>query len=348
MGGREGRRAACILLLGRRCRPALTPALHSWGAAAVQASPPDDVLLAVAAGDHFTCGIRAADGALRCWGSASFGKTTPPGRGPFAQVSLGGSSACAVARNGSLRCFGDGRSAQTDPPPGTYMAVSVGTAHACALRAPPASPQQRGAAAAVGDGVGEAVCWGSHAERRAAAPPGRFKSVCAGGRHSCAVAAGAGRVVCWGSDSDGQLRAPPEVMTSVTCGHAHTCGIKVPPRADATHVRLPIIPDASHVPRTPHVPYPAVSRTLHVPHNLPFPQQLPCTLHLPCPATRTCGIRTSVRVPAPASSLCLQRIDCCCECAPSPPSSRSWFRPARRPGTPIRSRHARASARLCH
>ena len=54
--------------------------LQCWGLNDIhQSDPPSDVAFKViTAGNHHSCGIRAADGGISCWGSNSFGKSTPP------------------------------------------------------------------------------------------------------------------------------------------------------------------------------------------------------------------------------------------------------------------------------
>ena len=54
--------------------------LQCWGLNDIhQSDPPLDVAFkVVAAGNHHSCGIRAAGGRIECWGSNSFGKSTPP------------------------------------------------------------------------------------------------------------------------------------------------------------------------------------------------------------------------------------------------------------------------------
>lgn len=61
-----------------------------------------------------------------------------------------------------------------------YIAVSVGTAHACAITV-----------------AGETECWGDRNDGRTEAPPGTYTALSAGNRHSCAIDAEGG-VTCWG------------------------------------------------------------------------------------------------------------------------------------------------------
>ena len=157
-----------------------------------------------------------------CWGSDTFGKSTPPKDVQFRQISSGNTFSCGISLDGSLYCWGDDRQGQSSPPPGKYTLVSCGFEHACALRVPKDYEKKAGSTK-----EGEVVCWGNYADGRVNAPRnGIFKWVSAGGRHSCAVKRD-GKMTCWGGDKHGQVRYPTEVYyKTVSCGHTHSCAIK--------------------------------------------------------------------------------------------------------------------------
>jgi len=67
-----------------------------------------------------------------------------------------------------------------DAPSGTYIAVSAGYRHSCALATD-----------------GTIVCWGAHDAGPVDAPAGTYKAVSAGASHSCAIATD-DTIVCWG------------------------------------------------------------------------------------------------------------------------------------------------------
>ena len=106
----------------------------------------DDPFTAVSAGESHAC-ARSESGFVVCWGETSI----PSGAGPagstypFVAVGAGNANTCAVRATqhfapdggppteGDLVCWGWNEYGQAAPPPGSFTAVSVGGAHACAL-----------------------------------------------------------------------------------------------------------------------------------------------------------------------------------------------------------------------
>ena len=96
------------------------------------------------------CAIRD-NGKVACWGHNKSGQASPP-RGEFKQVSAGNRFTCGIRTDNTLACWGAeyyeersdtlfGRGSRrrtdygwTDPPEGTFIAVSVGQWHACAIQ----------------------------------------------------------------------------------------------------------------------------------------------------------------------------------------------------------------------
>ena len=205
--------------------------VQCWGLNdAHQSDAPRDVeFRSIASGDHHSCAIRSSDSRIQCWGSNTFGKSTPLpsfANKPFTEISAGGGHVCGVQKTGEISCFGDNRERQSEPPSitnststggGQFVMVSAGYAHACALRAMGAYDFARR--------QGRIECWGKPADQRLKVPTGIFKWVSAGGKHSCAVDL-QGHIHCWGSNSHKQIEAPRSTFSTVTAGHLHTCGIR--------------------------------------------------------------------------------------------------------------------------
>ena len=98
---------------------------------------------------------------------------------------------------------------------GSYLEVSAGTDHTCALRA-----------------NNTITCWGNDklGETGAplglfTAPPGRYSAVAAGGHHTCATGAD-GTITCWGNNLSGQTDAPSGRYSAVAAGSNHACGLR--------------------------------------------------------------------------------------------------------------------------
>ena len=116
---------------------------------------------AIAAGDFFSCAIRA--GELYCWGGGAQGQLGtgpmsladfarplgPIEGGPYAIIAGGGSHACAITADGALACWGRNDFGQlgvggTDqlnrpavvsaPGPSEFRALGLGREHTCAIR----------------------------------------------------------------------------------------------------------------------------------------------------------------------------------------------------------------------
>jgi alpha-tubulin suppressor-like RCC1 family protein len=194
---------------------------------------------AIAAGDYHTCAIEVG-GAAYCWGSNVFGAVGTGDTGsrtphPIPEAVAGGHlykaidggnvHTCALTRRGEAYCWGSGVFGQVGDGTQelrrtpvlvsggrTFTALSLGSGHSCAL--------------ATG---GQLYCWGYDAVAQLGAPAPhschfgalgdsvpcakapvaaagalRFRTVAAGGFHTCAIGSGGG-AYCWGSNGEGQL-----------------------------------------------------------------------------------------------------------------------------------------------
>jgi alpha-tubulin suppressor-like RCC1 family protein len=169
---------------------------------------------AVAAGAHFTCGLRA-DASLWCWGAGTRGQLGQAGasssdeprpvEGRWRAVSAGGDHACAIDTEDHLFCWGSGQAGQLG-----FEASDTCPARptsACAL-----GPRQ----------VGE----------------DRWRTVSAGGYHTCGIKRD-GSIWCWGDNSYGAVggdvfedRPRPLLVgnkekgwRAVGAGYRHTCAL---------------------------------------------------------------------------------------------------------------------------
>ena len=105
-----------------------------------------------------------------------------PGRS-YVALSTGYAHACALTDVGEAICWEsvENKVARPDPVPGRYVAVSDGDGHTCALTE-----------------VGEAVCWGWNNFGQADVPEGRYAALSAGFASTCAITDG-GAAMCWGA-----------------------------------------------------------------------------------------------------------------------------------------------------
>lgn len=153
-------------------------------------------------------------------GHAADGAASTDSKAPT-QISIGGTSACAVLRDGTVQCWGDNGYGQLGdgssnrrlvpgPVPGLtdVVQVEVGDVHACARKRD-----------------GAVLCWGAGAYGQNGSggtsnvrspapvvglPPASF--IGTGGENTCAVALD-GAVWCWGSNVFGESAQPAEARS---------------------------------------------------------------------------------------------------------------------------------------
>ena len=180
--------------------------------------------VAVSAGGHHTCAIRAGSGAIECWGHHDVGQTDVPA-GRFTAVSAGSRYTCAIrAGSGAIECWGDNsrlewdetgtaavvHGGQATPPAGRFTAVSAGSRHTCAIRA----------------GSGAIECWGDNASGQTDAPEGSYTALALGDSQTCAIRAGSGAIECWGYKDSWYRDAPAGSFTAISAAYGHACAIR--------------------------------------------------------------------------------------------------------------------------
>jgi hypothetical protein len=118
--------------------------------------------------------------------------------------------ACGLAPSGKVSCWQVSDRMHRYEPPGTFVALSAGSSHLCAL----ATPKD-----------GSVVCWGGNEGGQAADVHGRFSAVSAGDNHTCALQE-SGEAECWGDGSTLPTSVPEGRFSAVAAGGGHRCGLR--------------------------------------------------------------------------------------------------------------------------
>lgn len=110
------------------------------GALVEAVSPVGRFRLIEAGRDQHTCGVKDDDSVV-CWGRPGAPMIA---NGDWVDFGISGPVACALDREGNVRCFGDLTQPRAQPPAGyTFASIDLGRVHACALTT-----------------AGKVVCWG--------------------------------------------------------------------------------------------------------------------------------------------------------------------------------------------
>lgn len=134
--------------------------IECWGGNAYgQSKPPAYRFKKVAAGQHFTCGIRADsdpnnDGDVACWGSNTYFQAPAKVDGPFVDLAAGDLFACAKRADGTMDCWGYYLYGQNKEPTGKFSTFGLGDAHGCAVYSE-------------GTYAGKWLCWGKDSHGQA-------------------------------------------------------------------------------------------------------------------------------------------------------------------------------------
>ena len=217
--------------------------------------PPEGTFATISAGTEHVCALMT-DGTPVCWGSESYGKSSPPAGARFTTISAGFDHTCALMADGTPVCWGNDIDGQSSPPAGEkFTDIGAGFGYTCALRQD-----------------GTPSCWGYDIFRRSSNPKevkelfysSRFREIDAGeisdacglladgamlcnrgrsiqieqdahsissGIHAACALRRDGSPLCWGS---GDLTPPAgEKFTDISVGSGNlACGL----RTDGTAV----------------------------------------------------------------------------------------------------------------
>src|SRR3989339_542923 len=218
----------------------------------------------ISAGYQHSCGIRANDSRVLCWGEGAFGRqgdgstadnlvpTLTSDISNYSSVSAGYLHTCGIRANDSrVLCWGDslygilgdGQNTTDRTSPylttdsSAYSSVSAGIFHTCGIRA----------------NDSRVLCWGSSANGKLGdeqngdnlnsnitTDSSSYTSVSAGRYHTCGIRVNDLRVLCWGESlygrlGDGQngvdvlnpnLTTDTSAYSKINAGYEHTCGIR--------------------------------------------------------------------------------------------------------------------------
>ena len=118
--------------------------------------------------------------------------------GDFTAVTVGTAHACGLRADGTVACWGVNDDGQAEAPSGGFTALSAGASNTCGLRTD-----------------GTLVCWGRNDDQ----PAGRFSAVAAGGDGWCALRLD-NTVEC------GDLEPLGRTFSAVARGGHHACGLR--------------------------------------------------------------------------------------------------------------------------
>lgn len=158
----------------------------------------------IARGLYLTCGVRASDGRVRCWGSDPYSKVRF-GDGVYSTVEASSSNACAIrASDRNVVCTGALEA--SGPPQEAFRAVAVSATRGCGIR----------------ESDGGISCWGPSAPILGADASQSYVQLAVGSSRVCAIRGADRRLVCWGEP----WTVPEEAFSRVSVGAQHVCAIR--------------------------------------------------------------------------------------------------------------------------
>src|SRR3989339_719679 len=218
----------------------------------------------ISAGYQHSCGIRANDSRVLCWGEGAFGRqgdgstadnlvpTLTSDISNYSSVSAGQYHTCGISANDSrVLCWGNSANGKLgDEQNGVYvlnpnlttdisayLMITVGYDHTCGIRANDLRVLCWGAGTYGQLGDGEP---GDNLNSNITTDSSSYTSVSAGRYHTCGIRVNDLRVLCWGESlygrlGDGQngvdvlnpnLTTDTSAYSSISAGYEHTCGIR--------------------------------------------------------------------------------------------------------------------------
>ncbi len=198
-------------------------------------------------GPFFACG-RTEAGIVRCWdASGKEAATGAPGDGPdarYSSMAVAGGHVCAIALDGSLKCWGNDWSGETIVPGAPFVEVSVGSAQVCGRRSDGAvvcwnervdrlvAPGVPFRQIATGEGFacglqadGTLACWGDGPAVTGVPSASNYVAVCSGNMAACGLT-DEGQVTCWGDGALAQAEVQTGPFAEISCGPENICGLR--------------------------------------------------------------------------------------------------------------------------
>ncbi|MBA3503070.1 MAG: hypothetical protein H0T65_22095 [Deltaproteobacteria bacterium] len=176
-----------------------------WGSNTYgQSTPPANVFRSIAAGWYYTCGLRV-DGTIACWGETAM--TTVPS-GAFVKISTGAHHACAQRSDNTYACWGDATLSRYALPDAKYLGIAAGSEHTCAIRVD-----------------GTLACVGSNSYMQVSpVPAGTFAKIDGGDGHTCALRAN-GTAACWGYSVAIAGTPATAAFDAISVGSSNACAL---------------------------------------------------------------------------------------------------------------------------
>lgn len=184
----------------------------SWGveSARWQQIARNDVYQAVALGGHHVLAL-ARNGTLRAWGDNYYGQCNTPPADRLVAIAAGRYHSLALRYDGAVVVWGDNSKEQCLSPTALgFIAIGAGDWHCLAVQSD-----------------GSVLAWGCNDKGQCNVPnSGKFTAVAGGHSHSLALSRD-GTIVAWGSNGDGQCDAPVgNDFTAIAAGAFHNIALR--------------------------------------------------------------------------------------------------------------------------